>query len=218
MRRFTLALFAAIMAAMMICPQAQAAKRGNARVGIMGGFTSSSARAKDLDATTIGRYHIGVSAQLPIALGFSIQPGLLYTAKGTKLSEANLGNFSLDTQVSYLEIPVQLQWGPDLLAFRPYAFVEPFVGYGLKAVTKSEVFNLQTNSFRNAALSRWEYGLGLGVGVDVWKLQVSAKYYWNFGSLYNESGQMEPIGQTVKNAFKDGRNFNGITFSLAFFF
>ena len=29
---------------------------------------------------------------------------------------------------------------------------------------------------------------------------------------------MNDVGQTVKNAFKDGRNFNGVTFSLAFMF
>jgi len=77
---------------------------------------------------------------------------------------------------------------------------------------------VSTTSFKKAGLARWEYGLGLGLGIDIWKLQVSAKYYWNFGSLYNESGTMNDIGGQVKNAFKDGRNFNGITFSLAYMF
>ena len=34
-------------------------------------------------------------------------------------------------------------------------------------------------------LNRLEYGLGLGIGIDVWKLQVIGRYNWNFGVLGN---------------------------------
>ncbi len=126
----------------------------------------------------------------------------------------------MDTKVSYLEIPVQVQWGPDLVAFRPYVFGEPFIGYGLHASSDGnlEGADFDVNSFDKAGLSRWEYGLGLGAGIEVWKIQFSVKYYWNFGSLYSDSGKLTNVGQQVKSAFKDGRNFNGISFSLAFMF
>lgn len=202
-----------------------AASRGHARAGITAGFTSSSSNPRHWDANSLGRFHAGFTAQIPIAMGFAIQPSLLYQAKGTKLDGSKVEDGSelasdMNAKVSYLEIPVQVQWGPDLVALRPYVFVEPFVGYGLhaKARSSSEGVTLKTTSFEEAGLARWEYGLGLGAGIDVWKLQASVKYYWNFGSLYNESGEMNNIGTQIKDAFRDGRNFNGVTVSLAFFF
>lgn len=206
---------------------ADAGDRSGARLGIMAGFTSSSSNAKNLDPSSIGRYHFGVTAEIPVAFGFAVQPSVLYQAKGTKLSDANIDNFKLDAKVSYIEIPVQIQWGPDLMAFRPYVFAEPFVGYGLHSKVKGTSPSLtatdllesySSKSFSESALSRWEYGLGLGAGIDVWKMQVSVKYYWNFGSLYSESGKMNNVGRQIKDAFKDGRNFNGISFSLSFMF
>lgn len=210
---------AAILAALAVSVNVNAGSRGHARGGIMAGFTSSSSNARGVDANSIARYHFGLTAQLPIALGFALQPSVLYQAKGTTLKGVKEGNdFKLDTKVSYIEVPVQIQWGPDLVALRPYIFAEPFVGYGLFAKAKERQTAVETKSFGKAGLARWEYGLGLGAGVDVWKLQVSVKYFWNFGSLYSESGNLNDVGTTVKDAFKQGRNFNGISFSLAFMF
>ncbi len=212
---------AAAMAVLAVSLDAAAGTRDKARAGIIAGFTSSSSNAKNVDASSIGRYHIGLTAELPIAYGFAVQPSILYQTKGTKLSDVGPENFRLDARAAYLEIPVQVQWGPDLVAFRPYVFAEPFVGYGLFAKAKRSengASPMKTTSFKGAGMARWEYGLGLGGGIDVWRFQLSVKYFWNFGSLYSENGKMNDVGQTVKEAFKDGRNFNGVTFSLAFMF
>ena len=132
-KKFAAAVVAVILASSLY---AYAGDRSGARLGIMAGFTSSSSNAKNLDPSSIGRYHFGVTAEIPIAFGFAVQPSVLYQAKGTKLSDANIDNFKLDAKVSYIEIPVQVQWGPDLMAFRPYVFAEPFIGYGLHSKVK----------------------------------------------------------------------------------
>lgn len=209
-----LALFSALSVNML------AGDDDGARFGVMAGFTSSSSNAKNVSVSSIGQYHVGLTAKFPIAFGFALQPSVLYQAKGTKLSDANIHNFRLNAKVGYVEVPVQLQWGPDLVAFKPYIFAEPFVGYGLHSkVKETETEETTKNtSFSKSGLARWEYGLGLGGGIEVWRFQITAKYYWNFGSLYSESGEMNNVGHTVKQAFKDGRNFNGITFSLVYFF
>ena len=67
-------------------------------------------------------------------------------------------------------------------------------------------------------MGRWDYGLVLCGGIDIWEIQFSVKYFWYFGSLYSESGTMNDVGKTVKDVFKDGRNFNGVTFTLGFMF
>lgn len=222
MRKLIAFVTAAAAAMAVSAGNVSAADRGHARAGVMAGFTSSSSNVKRWDASSIGRFHLGFTAQIPIVGGFALQPSVLYQAKGSKLNGdvAEEQASALNAKVNYLEIPVQIQWGPDLVAFRPYVFAEPFVGYGLRAKARSVDGGgtYTTSSFETSGLSRWEYGLGLGAGIDVWKLQVSVKYYWNFGSLFNESGKLNDVGTQIKDAFKDGRNFKGVTISLAYMF
>lgn len=207
MKKFVFA--AAVVAAMVFCTDASAQRYNSARVGLMGGFTSSSTSIKNMDSKSVSLYHVGLTAEIPLFGGFAIQPGLLY-----QVSES-LGSF--ETKVGYLEVPVQVQWGLDLLAFRPYVLAEPFVGFRLGQSTKGEVADKLKDN-----LKKVEYGLGVGAGVDVWRLQLSVKYFWNFGKIYDKDGNVGPIGDTVKDAVKDavnnGNNFNGVMVSAAFFF
>lgn len=108
---------AAVISALSLSANAYAGGYGKARAGLMAGVSSSSSNAKNVDAKSIGRYHIGLTAELPIAFGFAVQPSLLFQTKGTKLSDVGPEKFRLDTRAAYLELPVQIQWGPDLMAF-----------------------------------------------------------------------------------------------------
>ena len=195
------------------------------------GFTSSSSNVKDFDTKSVSLYQAGFTVQIPLGVGFAIQPALVYQMKGASLDKAvEAGGMeaqlqTLETKVGYLELPVQVQWGPDLGGFRPYAFAEPFVGVGINTDNTAKTLELaqeDKKAFKEAALKRLEYGLGLGVGIEVWKLQLSARYFWNFGSLYDGTATAEEtanaVGQTVKAAFDEKKNFNGITVSLAFLF
>lgn len=218
MKKFVFA--AAVVAAMVFCTDASAQRYNSARVGLMGGFTSSSTSIKNMKSVSL--YHVGLTAEIPLLGGFAIQPGLLYQVKGMSADKFNsstisesLGSF--ETKVGYLEVPVQVQWGLDLLAFRPYVLAEPFVGFRLGQSTKGEAADKLKDN-----LKKVEYGLGVGAGVDVWRLQLSVKYFWNFGKIYDKDGNVGPIGDTVKDAVKDavnnGNNFNGVMVSAAFFF
>lgn len=215
-------IVAAFVAAVVFCTDAAAQRYNSARVGLLGGFTSSSTSIKKVDNKSVSLYHIGLTAEIPIVGGFAIQPSVLYQVKG--LSADKWGDLGLsetigafETKVGYLEVPVQLQWGPDLLAFRPYGFVEPFVGYRLGQSTNGEYADKLKDR-----LKKLEYGLGVGAGIDVWRLQLSVKYFWNFGNLYDKDGNVGAVGETVKDAVKDavnnGNNFNGIMASVAIFF
>lgn len=220
MKKFVFA--AAVVAAMVFCTDASAQRYNSARVGLMGGFTSSSTSIKDADSKSVSLYHIGVTAEIPLLGGFAIQPGLLYQVKGVSADKFNSIPISkslesFETKVGYLEVPVQVQWGLDLLAFRPYVFAEPFVGFRLGQSTKGEVADKLKDN-----LKKVEYGLGVGAGVDVWRLQLSVKYFWNFGKIYDKDGNVGPIvdkvKDTVKDAVNNGNNFNGVMVSAAFFF
>ncbi len=207
-------IVAAVTAAFVFCTDASAQRFTSSHVGLMGGFTSSATKIKDVDSKSVSLYHIGLTAQFPVGGGFAIQPSVLYQVKGAaaddlgKLTAGDAAK-SFETKVGYLEVPVQLQWGPDLLAFRPYVFAEPFVGYRISSGNKDKAKELKDE------LKKVEYGLGLGAGIDVWRLQLSVKYFWNFGNIYETGDTAE---STIRDAVNNGNNFNGIMASVAFFF
>jgi hypothetical protein len=132
---------------------------------------------------------------------------LLYSVKGAKVSE-------LDFSMGYLELMPSLQWGPDLLLFRPFLDVSPFVGYGINTKVKSDF----TKGALQDSLNRLEYGVGVGVGLDVWRLQLIARYNWNFGGLIaakNGDGLFNDA--VIKDALK-GADYSGFTLTAAILF
>ncbi len=222
--------------ALLFAANASAQLSSGIRYGIVGGFTSTNTKLKEFDAKNVSLYHAGATVKFNLGLGFAIQPSLTYQVKGTNLKqvissaeEAKAAVTALDARVGYLELPVQIQWGPDLMALRPYAFVEPFIGCGVnfKARTGYDIGNMTeietetlSNDFKKAALKRFEYGLGVGGGLEIWHFQISAEWFMNFGGLADENGELQDAGvirDNVVNTLKS-KNFQGFKVSLAILF
>lgn len=183
------------------------------KYGIIGGATFTSMQNIEKSAKT--GFNIGATAQLRLPLGFSVQPSLIYNSKAAQVGGDAL---AASMNVGYLELPVSVQWGPDLLLFRPFLEVTPFVGYAVNSTFKTEVLNQATiikNEWNSFNMNRFAYGLGLGGGIEVWRFQVICRYNWNFGPLFDADGSLNV--QPVSEAFQD-KNFGGVTLSLAFMF
>ena len=142
-------------------------------------------------------------------IGLSIQPELLFSKVSGELSVS--GNPATrssalisdsEVNISYLQLPVALQWGVDLMLFRPYLQVVPYVGVALDNATGNKNLEWDLNKFR--------YGIGLGAGIDIWKLQVSGRYCWDLGKVADFEWQ------GVKT-FEGGKN-KGFELSLAILF
>ena len=116
------------------------------------------------------------------------------------VSSADDGINSIEWKVGFAEILVQVQWGPDLLLFRPYVFAEPFIGYRLH----EDIFSSSDISYADE-MKKLEYGFGVGAGIDIWKLQVSAKWFWNMGTIYR--GESESLDK-----------LHGLSVTLSIFF
>ncbi|MBR6246171.1 MAG: PorT family protein [Bacteroidales bacterium] len=213
---------------------------GETRFGVLGGFTSTNAQGnpisdvKGFDASKVALYHVGVTAQIPMALGISLQPSLSWQMKGATLdSYTTTGDVkeitsTLNAKVGYLELAAQVQYGLDLLLFKPYLLAEPFVGYAMSVnetvsqfnkVTNAKEVQQQVKAFANSALPRVEYGLGIGAGIEFWQMQLAFKYFWNFGNLYDGKNYVtgEQVSEQVKGAFENGKSFNGFNISLTLF-
>lgn len=199
--------------ALMFSASVFAQTPGSGRFGVTGGFTSSSLESSKLELQNVSQYHLGLAYKLDLVGGFTLQPEILYNVKGSALE-----GHKLDTKVGYVEVPVQIQWGMDIDKLRPYVFAEPFIGYGVNI--NSEIgssylpsFSLSSDSW-DLVKSRLEYGFGLGAGVDLGVLQVSAKYFRNLGQFYDVESSIEAIKELVK----DLKSFNGFAVSVGLFF
>lgn len=190
--------------------------------GITGG--ASFIGLKDICSESVTGYHAGITYKFDLPFGFAVQPYLLYHMKGSMISDASDTKSYLDMKAGYLELPVSFQWGPDLILFRPFLDVTPFVGYGVNN-NFSGFSSLWDKIFHSEnqwdGLNRLEYGLGVGVGLDVWILQIICRYNWNFGSLYDSSSAQPRAGdelQRMQSSILNGKNFGGVTLTASIMF
>lgn len=176
-----------------------------AKVGLTGGVSLSPNK---VDFKEIQQWHAGLTWEIPLGIGFSIQPSLLYASKaGLAGDPGSVEAFKM----GYVQLPVQLLWGPDIAAgnFKPYIFVEPFVGYNLTQ-------NGQWVDVKNVTDvgKLFDWGGGLGIGIKVFKhLQITAKYVWSFGNIVNADGTVNP---QYKNF--DIKSPGALTFGAAILF
>lgn len=165
------------------------------RFGIKGGLNFNSLKdvSSNVDDTWKKQtgYHMGLTYQAKIPfIGLGFQPEILFVRQKTQ----NSLNQSL--YLDYLTLPVNIQIGLDLLLFRPFVMFSPYISY---AVGKGDMLSGQDWD----SINRFDYGYGLGAGIDIWKLQVSGKYIWGLGKL-QQAGSQPINGNTFKNAKMEG--------------
>ena len=188
------------------------AARAHAQFGIVGGITSSKTELTTAeDVKSMSLYHAGVTYKVDLGAGFAIQPSVLYQVKGASLGELNSSSSEdFKVKTGYVEVPVGLQWGPDLMVFRPFVMAEPFIGY---QVTSSDRGADSVEGWTEQAKNKFEYGFGVGGGLEIaGNIQLSVQWFNNMGSIVrDESASSGSFSEKVKN-------FKGIKFSVAILF
>ena len=169
--------FAMLLASLLILGGVAANAQG---LVIKGGYNyanvsiDKSVTVKDMKAGRSG-WQLGVGYTTDVSSGFSFQPELVYRVTGYKLSDAT------DLRLGYLEVPLNVQWGPDLWVARPFIFAGPYVGVKLSNSLKGQDSQIAKEVMSH--LKKAEFGLGIGLGLNVWKIQIAGKYNWNFGPI-----------------------------------
>jgi hypothetical protein len=152
-------------------------------------------------------YQFGVLYKISLPAGFAVQPELLYVSRKSKLEGVFVGaeNTKDKYDLQYLQVPVSIQWGPNLMLVRPYVQVVPYFNF------------LIGKDFSNGAdfgdLHKANSGIGIGAGLDVWKLQISGRYNWDFKKMGNDDSTTYSSYKELKQS--KGR---GLEFSVAYIF
>lgn len=175
------------------------------RFGIKGGLnlanesiSSSALGGLSLSPNLRIGFHAGLVMDSPITETISIQPNLLFSQKGFKLS-AN-GN-DVTTTFNYIELPINFLYH----ASESFSVgAGPYLGYALSGMVSSASQNTNV-TFGSGEARRLDYGLNLTAGYEVSPgLVISANYSLGLANISDDSSE------TIKN--------NVIGFSLTKFF
>ena len=212
MKKYFIALAVALMA-FSVAASAQV------KFGVTAGMNFNSATINDVKMDAKTGWNVGATLQFNLPLGFSLQPSVVYMHKAAGFTTPELSSDFLEDlkaemvqTVGSVVVPVSVQWGPDLLVARPFLDVTPYVGYSLTNKVKSDFAGIEEVVKGGNGL---DYGLGLGAGINVWKLQAIVRYNWNFGVLGNYK---DFTGVDLGDIKTDSETFGGITVNLAYFF
>ncbi len=130
-------IFSFLMMLVLTGSIAMAQSTNRTSFAVLGGvnlqnLTGTYSNGDKLNNDMILGYHAGVNIQIPFALGFYFQPGLMYSTKGAKKTYTILGNeITRTTNLTYIELPLNLVYkgqlgnGFVMLGFGPY------VGYAI---------------------------------------------------------------------------------------
>lgn len=203
MKRILLAI-----SALMLLVTVQASAQG---FGVTAGMNFNSAKVSDIKLDSKIGWSVGLTYGINLPIGFSIQPSIVYIQKSADYSPSE--NISSVHKVGSINVPVSVQWGPDLIVARPFIDVTPYIGYSLTNKFEQGFGDVLGGeaSLKNA----FEYGVGIGAGLNIWRLQAIVRYNWNFGTLGNIKDYAD-IG--IGDIDPNNETFGGVSLSLAYFF
>jgi hypothetical protein len=169
------------------------------KFGVKGGLNLSNLYVDDANDENMKLgFNLGVYAKVPVVKGFSIQPELIYSSKGSKLTYDNflLGKGEYRFNLNYVEVPVlavfniaknvNLQGG-GYVSYLASANIKDLKDDG----TIENIKDLKADNF-----NRFDYGLVGGIGIDVMNFTIGARY--NYG--LKEVGDSGLSGQLTKNS------------------
>jgi hypothetical protein len=151
-----------ILIAFMFIGNVHAQLRFGVKAGV--NFSKFNTQEQALNANGTA-WQVGLASQFKIPLvGLGIQPELLYSVNQGK------GN-----SIGYFTVPINLRWQPLPIPFvKPIILAGPYFGYAVN-------FKGLGNNEKN--IQRFDWGIGLGAGVEIWKLQIEGRYNWGLQNL-----------------------------------
>jgi hypothetical protein len=173
------------------------------KFGFKGGVNFSNLYTEDVDSNNVlTGFNAGIFAKLPITELFAIQPELLYTTKGAKLTYNNsFVNGTSKFKLNYIELPVLLVVN---LTNNFNIHAGPYVAYLVdgKATNDSQGTLFDTeNNLSNEDYNKFDTGLAVGVGFDSDKIGFGVRY--NYG--LQKVGKERNFAGT-NYTFPDGKN------------
>jgi hypothetical protein len=146
-RKMIIAAMAGIMT-VSAYGQSMVKETGRTSFGIRAGvnfqnINGKDAAGNDLKNDLLTGFNAGINAEVPLSSGFYLQPGVLYSTKGAKLSDGN------KVKLSYIEVPVNFVYKPLLGSGNMLLGFGPYVGFGIHGKVESPNGSSEDIKFSN---------------------------------------------------------------------
>ncbi|HET6255099.1 MAG TPA: porin family protein [Puia sp.] len=160
--------------------------------GIKGGANISNINGSGVSGTnSLVGFNAGVYLHLPLAHHLSLQPEVMYSGQGFKVSS---GGLTTDEHENYINVPVLLKY-----THVTGLFIEtgPQIGFlaTAKAVTNGTDFN-NKSSFNSADFS---WVLGVGLKVPATPVSIDARYNFGVSNILTNNGSSGESSNSVHN-------------------
>jgi hypothetical protein len=168
------------------------------------------------DAKTLTSFQVGIIGDFNLCDFIALQPGLLFTGKGSKTQSgdpADANYFKATSNPMYIEVPLNFVFkaplGDDTKFF---AGAGPYLAVGIAGKNKTEgkIFGASFSSEKNiewsdddpttldydegagfGILKRFDYGLNGTAGIEVQNIVLSANYGFGLAKLQSGSNSSE---------------------------
>lgn len=191
-------LFSAVILSLLFAFGTRA-QDSSCHFGFQGGVSLNKYTTMKEFKSNIAGWHAGVTLLVKLPAFFAIQPAVQFERSN---AEIPYDNGAQRFKVNTLNIPLAVQWGPDLGFCRIFVEAAPFMDINLAA-------KISDTDMRDS-IKKAQFGIGAGAGIDIWRLQLKVRYNWGFGDWRQT---------TSSNPFKDleGKK-RGFTVTLAYLF
>ena len=184
------------------------------KFGIKGGFNLTNMYVSDVkDENMKFGPNVGLFAKIPLVRGLSIQPELLYSSKGARLTYNNIlgnGNGEYRFNLNYIETPISLVINlARNLNIHGGAYAAYLASANVKHINNDgDIDVLHTYNADN--FHRFDYGLLGGIAVDVQNFTMGARY--NYG--------LQQVGKsnTAQDNYTKNSKNSALTFYIGFAF
>jgi hypothetical protein len=134
------------------------------------------------DPKTYVGFNAGVIAEISLPANLALQPGIFYSAKGSKFT---FGEESGTISPSFIEIPVNVLYKFDVGGLKIFVNAGPYFAYGIggKIKSGSESQDIEFGSAEKDDLKPLDIGLNVGAGVEISNIIISANYGLGLANL-----------------------------------
>ena len=165
--------------------QATAQVRFGPKIGMNFSKMTLKASGISIDPKILVGFNVGMIAEFPVGNNFVIQPGLLFSSKGSKYS---LQGESAKIAPSFIELPINGVYKLDMSSAQLMFFAGPYFGYGIGGSVKSgsESYDISWGTGSDNDLKPFDFGLNIGAGVEISNFLISAQYGIGMANLVTD--------------------------------
>jgi Outer membrane protein beta-barrel domain len=139
-------------------------------------------KGEAIEPETWAGIHFGGLFEIPVAGGFTIQPGALFSAKSTGY-EIDSGQYSIGP--IFIEVPIRAVYSFGSEAFKVSFFAGPYFALGIDGlmISPTNTTSMEFGSGYNHDMKPFDMGFNFGMGISIRGLLITGQYGYGMLNL-----------------------------------